>query len=366
MLKFAETQSNAAMEVAIGRRLLALIRPSVLDFADGGKKCTKGLSCGGSCISKAKVCVKALNPVQKKQYQSILKSVKAGEEGADKSKANFKASLKADIPDAEKESISAKADAKKAKAKADIPDREKESIAAKADAKKSNPINPYKSTKTLGEGMFGKAVLTDRGTVVKKFYGGNIPGTKIERFTTETIAREMEGLRVMHRLGIGPRPIGIDQGKIEMEHVEGIQIGKMIDGPEKEEATSKAIDALITLHRSGHTHNDAHDYNVIYKTDKTISLIDGGELLKIGEFKDEPGSVVRYARSGYHDINSIIVGEGPPPQKWVSIDNMMEAKGGPLDKFRAAMKKATNTASNAAAHRDLHDEYLKVLDTLKY
>jgi hypothetical protein len=32
MLTFAETQSNAAMEGAIGRRLLALIQPGVVEF----------------------------------------------------------------------------------------------------------------------------------------------------------------------------------------------------------------------------------------------------------------------------------------------------------------------------------------------
>jgi hypothetical protein len=79
MLTFAETQSNAAMEGAIGRRLLALIRPGVVDFASGGgKKCTKGLSCGGSCISKAKVCIKAMNPAQKQEYRSIDREVGEG------------------------------------------------------------------------------------------------------------------------------------------------------------------------------------------------------------------------------------------------------------------------------------------------
>jgi Protein of unknown function (DUF935) len=130
MLTFAETESNVAMEGAIGRRLLALIRPGVVDFASGGgKKCTKGLSCGGSCISKAKVCVKALNPVQKQQYQSILKSVKAGQEGADKAKVNFKAALKSDVSDTEKESIAAKADAVKAGSK---PDKAKDAKALSA------------------------------------------------------------------------------------------------------------------------------------------------------------------------------------------------------------------------------------------
>ncbi|MFM2433231.1 MAG: hypothetical protein RLZZ511_4445 [Cyanobacteriota bacterium] len=47
-LAFAEGESDAVMEGEIGRRLLALIRPGVVDFASGGgKKCTKGLSCIG-------------------------------------------------------------------------------------------------------------------------------------------------------------------------------------------------------------------------------------------------------------------------------------------------------------------------------
>jgi hypothetical protein len=88
------------MEGEIGRRLLALIRPGVVDFASGGgKKCTKGLSCGGSCISKAKVCIKAMNPAQKKQYREIVKSVKAGGEGADKAMEDFKASLESESSD---------------------------------------------------------------------------------------------------------------------------------------------------------------------------------------------------------------------------------------------------------------------------
>ncbi len=121
MLTFAETQSNAAMEAAIGRRLLALIRPGVVDFASGGgKKCTKGLSCGGSCISKAKVCIKAMNPAQKQEYRTIVKAVKAGGEGADKAMKDFKAGLKPEVSDAEKELIAAKADKKKAVAPAEV------------------------------------------------------------------------------------------------------------------------------------------------------------------------------------------------------------------------------------------------------
>lgn len=73
MLTFAETESNAAMEGAIGRRLLALIRPGVLEFAGGaGKKCSKGLNCGGSCISKTKVCRKGMNPEQLKLHKATL------------------------------------------------------------------------------------------------------------------------------------------------------------------------------------------------------------------------------------------------------------------------------------------------------
>ncbi|NJR71274.1 MAG: hypothetical protein HC771_23600 [Synechococcales cyanobacterium CRU_2_2] len=50
-------------------------------------------TCGGSCISKAKVCIKAMNPAQKQQYQKIVKAVKAGGEGADRALEDFKASL---------------------------------------------------------------------------------------------------------------------------------------------------------------------------------------------------------------------------------------------------------------------------------
>jgi hypothetical protein len=83
MLTFAETQSNAAMEAAIGRRFLALLQPGAVDFASGGgKKCTTGLSCGSSCISKAKVCVKTLSPEQQAQYKALVKKVKAGDTSA--------------------------------------------------------------------------------------------------------------------------------------------------------------------------------------------------------------------------------------------------------------------------------------------
>lgn len=56
-----------------------------------------------------------MNPAQKQQYREIVKSVKAGGEGADKAMSDFKASLKPEVSDAEKEAIAAKADAAKSK-----------------------------------------------------------------------------------------------------------------------------------------------------------------------------------------------------------------------------------------------------------
>jgi hypothetical protein len=104
MLTFAETQSNAAMEGAIGRRLLALIRPGVVEFASGGRrKCgNNSLSCGGSCQplfqknGKATVCKKDMTPVQRQQYKALVKAVKAGGDGADKAMEDFQASLKSE------------------------------------------------------------------------------------------------------------------------------------------------------------------------------------------------------------------------------------------------------------------------------
>jgi hypothetical protein len=69
-----------AMEVAIGKRLVTLLKSGAIDFAE--KNCNLGLSCGDSCISKLKVCVKLLTPEQKAQYKALLKSAKSGDGAA--------------------------------------------------------------------------------------------------------------------------------------------------------------------------------------------------------------------------------------------------------------------------------------------
>jgi hypothetical protein len=81
MLDFAETQTNEAMEAAIGRRFLLLLDSAIVDFAER-KNYSKGLSCGDSCISKAKVCEKLLSPEQLTLYKSLLKANKKGEAAA--------------------------------------------------------------------------------------------------------------------------------------------------------------------------------------------------------------------------------------------------------------------------------------------
>jgi hypothetical protein len=81
MLNFAETESNEAMAAAIGRRFLLLLEGAIVDFAER-KNCSLGLSCGNSCISKAKVCEKLLSPEQLTLYKSLVKANKKGDAAA--------------------------------------------------------------------------------------------------------------------------------------------------------------------------------------------------------------------------------------------------------------------------------------------
>jgi hypothetical protein len=115
MLTFSETQSSEATLAAIGRRFLALVTISTIDFAEGkpGKNCLKGLSCGDSCISKLKICVKAMNPEQVSLYKSLLKSVKAGDANAQKAIDKIKGKQPAKLSGAGKKPTADKTDQKK-------------------------------------------------------------------------------------------------------------------------------------------------------------------------------------------------------------------------------------------------------------
>jgi hypothetical protein len=54
------------------------------------KACKTGLSCGGTCISKSKVCARALSIEQQKQFKELKKRLKAGDSEAQKGIENLK------------------------------------------------------------------------------------------------------------------------------------------------------------------------------------------------------------------------------------------------------------------------------------
>ena len=68
----------------IGKRFLELAitaefaAPKTSNGAVKAKKCTTGLSCGGACISKTKICKRALDIDRQKQFKELKKRLAGG------------------------------------------------------------------------------------------------------------------------------------------------------------------------------------------------------------------------------------------------------------------------------------------------
>jgi hypothetical protein len=70
----ALAETNQAIQAAIAAFAEAEWGEGPIEFA-GGKKCTKGLSCGNSCIAATKTCKKSLTPEQAAQHKALIGKV---------------------------------------------------------------------------------------------------------------------------------------------------------------------------------------------------------------------------------------------------------------------------------------------------
>jgi hypothetical protein len=206
-------------------------------------------------------------------------------------------------------------------------------------------IAAYSAVRTLGEGDFGKAELTDRGTVVKT--------AKPESGLTEgDMLSEYNALKLFSKLGIGPAPIGLDGLKLEM----GLVQGKTFDDSQpSEEDKMSAARQLLKLHKASYLHNDVHNGNLI----KPAS---GGEVLLI----DAGMSKAAGHPDGYHGLWEIdlVLGHSHP-----AVVGIKSAMGKAEDDFfdeTAAARKLTDEAAKSKARGlaklKYHQAYLAVAD----
>jgi len=139
-------------------------------------------------------------------------------------------------------------------------------------------IKPYKTTKTLGEGGFAVAVLTDRGTVVKTA----LPGKASD------FPREAEMQARAADAGIAPKVLAAGQAGLEQELVKGPDLETMQQtdwakdddadlSPKTTRAGEAAGLAMMQLHAAGVVHNDLHEGNVMLdEASGKVRIIDYG------------------------------------------------------------------------------------------
>jgi len=160
-------------------------------------------------------------------------------------------------------------------------------------------IAKYKTVKVLGKGAFGSATLTDRGTVIKEAH-------EYSKASERTAKAEFEGLAQFHKLGIGPKPIGLDGVSIEMALVKGQSLGTLKKGSSDKEYQDKqmtAAKALLELHKSGWVHGDAHTENLVIDDKGKAQLLDAGFARKVGqEASDVTGVTDMYRSMADHPV----------------------------------------------------------------
>ena len=231
-----------------------------------------------------------------------------------------------------------------------------------------NPgILKYKKVQELGQGAFGTAILTDRGTVIKL----------ADRFDAEWVKdgqSEFEALKQFEKLGIGPKAIGFEGKTIEMGLVEGRTIKDINEeniksgiGPESHYSNQmQGAKALLKLHQSGWIHGDAHSENILIDKDGNAKLIDAGYSAKVGSAD---------ADTGYEDISRAL--EGHPaltgleaamePHTEAFHDEMTEAWGKHNKKFRRKGNRKAKGSINepietTAIKQKLHKAYLSIAE----
>ena len=225
---------------------------------------------------------------------------------------------------------------------------------------KGNDIPPYTVKKTLGEGAFGKAELTTRGTVVKVSTGFDV--------SEDDVKREFDGVKHFHKLGIGPEAIGIKGKDIEIGLVEGTPLVDIKNEKAQMSAQMEAAKALLKLHKSGWSHNDAHDENLILQKDGSVKLIDAGQAMSVGgKVAELSNGAAIVSRSGLNDIERIapnhpVLGKLKKALKKDLAEHLKavsQASDRSMDKYKSTEMKQSAELKLHKAYLAIADQYIK-------
>jgi tRNA A-37 threonylcarbamoyl transferase component Bud32 len=157
----------------------------------------------------------------------------------------------------------------------------------------------------------------------------------------DSLRNEYNALQVMHGLGIGPKPLGLDlaRSKIEMELVDGRTVQDLLGKQNKDTSDAdktamlyKAVDVAVKLHEAGYSHNDLHEGNVMIDGTGNAKLIDGGMVTKVG-------SGLAYGRevsNGFKDLSRLIKPLSHIPAAEKLYDDLLDDldSSGALSKFK--------------------------------
>lgn len=156
-------------------------------------------------------------------------------------------------------------------------------------------IAPYREVSVLGEGAYGKAVVTDRGTVVKRLFGGSEASHSLNAVYLQL---ECDMLQEAHRIGIAPRPIGLSRANLELEMT--VAKGEPLSNSIKLAPALRAqiLSKLSMLHsKTGISHNDLHSGNIMYdEATDSAQFVDFGLAARY-----EPGDMERQRRNEMAD-----------------------------------------------------------------
>ena len=215
-------------------------------------------------------------------------------------------------------------------------------------------IKKYGVDSVLGEGYHGRADLTDRGTVVK-----TVTNTDI---SLNDVRREFDGVKHLHKLGIGPEAIGIEGKKIEIGLVKGVRLGDIKEDAAWMDARMESAKTLLKLHKSGWSHNDSHEDNIIVQSDGNVKLIDPGLAVPVGSKigSDWDGDIP--GKAGISDLN---MAASRHPQ----VRRLSEALTKDLKKHWNSTMQSFGDMDNKDIYRirqmaeiDLHKAYLAIAD----
>ena len=218
-----------------------------------------------------------------------------------------------------------------------------------------NGIPPYTVKKKLGEGSFGKAELTDRGTVVKTSTGFEV--------NEDEVKREFDGVKHIHKLGLGPEAIGLEGKTLEIGLVKGKPLVKIKDEEAQMAAQMESAKTLLKLHKSGWSHNDAHDENLILQKDGKIKLIDAGMAMpvggKIAERSDGSGI---FSRAGMADLDRIAYTHPAVRELRKALKKDLDEHWKVTSQTLNNMDESKRSEMKQAAEIKLHKAYLAIAD----